>query len=489
MKFLRESTGLVKEFSAVDAFALNFSFLGPAAGVSYPLFVSAFLPNSSWILSVILGAVLMIPLVLNYYLLNALIPRSAGDYIYVSRAFGPFAGSVLGMSLLMSFMMGFPVLAMLEVIMVIVPGLQAIGYSLGNKALIDFANSILSSSLNLFVTTTLIVLIAFLLSSSERYYARTFRYLTFLQIIGTVIMIYGLLTFHYAGINNNLDPKLNTQTFALSSIFVLSLFAFANAPSFFAGEIKKSRKSFLAGYLLSYATATIFALLLIISLEIGIGKENYVSAVISGWNLPISTSSLLSFGALPFIHYPAIVMFIFVTALSWYLLYAMINVGASSRILFSLSFDRLLPAFLADVKRGIPFNALLFSFLVSMIFNYVEVYLGYSVSFAIDGLWFVIWNYMIVAIASIKFYKLDKRILYTSISSVITLSTVVFITLYYGIVNPTFGGVIFEGNFAFDIVSIFIPPIIGAVTYIISQKVRSKQGIKLSLIYKEIPPE
>ncbi|AEE93173.1 conserved hypothetical protein [Acidianus hospitalis W1] len=487
MKFLRESTGLVKEFSAVDAFALNFSFLGPAAGVSYPLFVSAFLPNSSWILSVILGAVLMIPLVLNYYLLNALIPRSAGDYIYVSRAFGPFAGSILGMSLLMSFMMGFPVLAMLEVIMVIVPGLQAIGYSLGNEALINFANSILSSSLNLFVTTTLIVLIAFLLSSSERYYARTFRYLTFLQIIGTVTMIYGLLTFHYSGVS--LDPKLNTQTFALSSIFVLSLFAFANAPSFFAGEIKKNRKSFLAGYLLSYTVATIFVLLLIISLEIGIGKENYVSAVISGWNLPISTSSLLSFGVLPFIHYPAIVMIIFVTALSWYLLYAMINVGASSRILFSLSFDRLLPAFLADVKRGVPFNALLLSFLVSMIFNYVEVYLGYSISFAIDGLWFVIWNYLIVAIASIKFYKLDKRVLYTSISSVIALSAVVFTTLYYGIVNSTFGGVIFEGNFAFDIISIFIPPITGAVTFVISQKVRSKQGIKLSLIYKEIPPE
>ncbi|BDC18676.1 amino acid permease [Acidianus sp. HS-5] len=487
MKFLRDSTGLVKEFGALDAFALNFSFLGPAAGVSYPLFVSAFLPESSWILSVILGAVLMIPLVLNYYLLNSIISRSAGDYVYVSRAFGPFAGSVLGMSLLMSFMMGFPVLAMLEVIMVIVPGLQAIGYSLGDEVLINFANSILSSPVELFATTTLIVLVTFLLSSSERHYARTFRYLTFLQIIGTVIMIYGLLTFRPSEVS--LDPKFSTQTLALSSIFVLSMFAFANAPSFFAGEIKKSRKSFLAGYLLSYVTATIFALLLILSLKIGIGRENYVSAVISGWNLPISTSSLLSFGSLPFIHYPAVVVLIFITALSWYLLYAMINVGASARILFSLSFDRLLPSFLADVKKGVPFNALLFSFLVSMVFNYVEVYLGYSISFAIDGLWFVIWNYLIVAIASIKFYKLDKRILYTSLSSVLALSAVVFITLYYGVINSTFGGVIFEGNFAFDIISIFIPPITGAVTYVISQKVRSKQGIKLSLIYKEIPPE
>ncbi len=487
MKFLRESTGLVKEFGALDAFALNFSFLGPAAGVSYPLFVSAFLPQSNWIISVILGSLLMIPLVFNYYILNSIIPRSAGDYIYVSRAFGPLAGSILGMSLLMSFSMGFPVLAMLEVIMVIVPGLQAIGYSLGNQGIINLGNSILNNQLNLFIVTTMIIVIAFLISSVEKYYVKTFRYLTLLQIAGTVIMIYGLLSLHANSVT--FIPSINTQNFALSSIFVLSMFAFANAPSFFAGEIKKSRKSFLSGYLLSYAVATLFALLLIISLEVGIGEGNYISAVINGWNLPISTSSLLAFGVLPFIHYPYVVSFIVISAVSWYLLYAMINVGASSRILFSLSFDRLLPSFLADVKRGVPFNALLVGFLISMLFDYVEVYLGYSVSFAIDGLWFVIWNYLIVAIASTKFYKVDKRILITSILSIISLSSVVFITLWYGIVNSSFGGVIFEGNFAFNIASIFIPPITGALTYAISRKIRNKQGIKLSLIYKEIPPE
>jgi hypothetical protein len=40
---------------------------------------------------------------------------------------GGLAGTVLAMSLIMSFSMGFPVLAELEVIMVIIPGLQAIG--------------------------------------------------------------------------------------------------------------------------------------------------------------------------------------------------------------------------------------------------------------------------------------------------------------------------------------------------------------------------
>ncbi|QGR19849.1 amino acid permease [Stygiolobus azoricus] len=487
MKFLRESTGFVKEFSTFDAFALNFSFLGPAAGVAYPLFVAAFLPEASWTLAVIIGALLMVPVVINYYLLTVLIPRSGGDYIFVSRVMGPFLGSVLGMSLIMAFTMGFPVLAMLEVIMVIVPGLQSLGYVLGNKGLIDIGNAITSSPLELFVVTTLVIFIVFIISSSERLYVKMFRYLTLLQIAGTILMIVGLFTVNRYPVFTS--PHVNLQTLSLSSIFVLSMFAFTNAPAFFAGEIKRVKKSFIAGYLISYAVATLFALLLVIGIERGFGKQNYINYVLNGWSLPMSTSSILSFAVYPFLNYPYIVVFLVISALSWYVLYAMINVGASSRILFSMSFDRLLPSFFAEVRRGIPIYSLVFSLALSMLFNFLEVYLGYSVSFAVDGLWFVIWNYLIVAISSIKYGKSDNKILVTSLLSVFTLSLVVVLTVLYGFLNSSFGSVIFQGNTAFNLATIVIPPLTGTVTYLTSKEIRKKQGIELSEIYKEIPPE
>ena len=483
MKFLRESTGFVREFSALDAFALNFSFLGPAAGVAYPLFVSAFLPNASWFVSVLLASALMIPLVINYYLLTIAIPRSGGDYIFVSRALGPFMGSILGMSLIMAFSMGFPVLAMLEIIMVIVPGLQAIGYVFHDPGLINLANTLLNNPA-LFLVTSVVIVAVFLLSISERVFVKAFRYLTFLQIIGTVIILVGLFTLnHYPVI---ISPNVNIQTLSLSSIFVLSLFAFTNAPSFFAGEIKKSRRSFIAGYLISYAVATLFSLLLVIGVERGFSKSQYITFVIKGWNLPISTSSLLSFGVYPFLKLPALVFLIVVTAFSWYVLYAMINVGASARILFSLSFDRLLPSFFAEVRRGVPIYSLLFTLLLAMIFNYVEVYLGYSVSFAVDGMWFILWNYLIVAIASLKY---GRKTLATAILSIISLALVVVTPVYYGLTNSTFGSVIFQGNTAFDVVTIVIPPLVGTMTYMTAKAVRKKQGIELSEVYREIPPE
>ena len=35
--FVRESSGLIREIDAKDSFSMNFSYLGPAAGVAYPL--------------------------------------------------------------------------------------------------------------------------------------------------------------------------------------------------------------------------------------------------------------------------------------------------------------------------------------------------------------------------------------------------------------------------------------------------------------------
>jgi amino acid transporter len=495
MKFLRQSTGLLKEFGAFDAFSLNFSFIGPAAGLSYPLFVASTLPKASWVLSAILGSILVLPLLLNYYLLSLHIPRSAGDYVYVSRAMGGLAGTVLAMSLIMSFSMGFPVLAELEVIMVIIPGLQSIGVAFHNPLLINVANTISTNNVYLTLTTTLVIAISFLLSIKQKVYRNTFRFLTILQIIGIAIIIAGMTLFRssYLPYVKPFHEQIGyIQTLALSSIFVLSMYAFSNAPSYFGGEIKKPKTGFFAGYILSYFAATLFVVLLILSIEFSIGKGGYIFATIQGWNLPISTSSLLAFGVVPFLNIPEIAIILVVSALSWYLLYAMINVTASSRMMLSLAFDRVLPSFLGDVKGGIPVNALITSFLLSALFEFIEVYLGYSVSFAVDGLWFIIWNYVIVSIASIKFSSVDKRILITSILSITSLISVVLITIFYSIItlgNFSFGSIIFSGNEYFDIITIFIPPLSGLLTYIVSKRIRKKEGIDISLTFKEIPPE
>jgi amino acid transporter len=79
--FVRESSGLIREIDAKDAFSMNFSYLGPAAGVAYTLTFAVALVGASWIISGVIAALLMFPVAIMYYYLSRIIPRSAGDYI------------------------------------------------------------------------------------------------------------------------------------------------------------------------------------------------------------------------------------------------------------------------------------------------------------------------------------------------------------------------------------------------------------------------
>nr|MCL7344916.1 hypothetical protein [Candidatus Aramenus sulfurataquae] len=232
MKFLRESTGLIKEMGPLDAFALNFSFIGPAAGISYPLFVASFLPGANWILALLIGAVLSLPLLFNYYFLSLKLPRSSSDYIFVSRTLGGMMGVVLAMSLIVSFAMGFPVLAELEVIMVLSPAMQLLGYSLHDPNLIFIGNELTDNVNYLTLATTLIIVVAFLISSNSKWFFKTFRYLTFLQIIGTIVMVLGMVALKsaFTPYYQPSPPKFSfTESLLLSSVFVLSMYAFVNA--------------------------------------------------------------------------------------------------------------------------------------------------------------------------------------------------------------------------------------------------------------------
>jgi len=477
--FLRKTSGLIKELNSLDITLLNLSFMGAIAGLNYPLFVASTIPNASWLLSVLLGALFTLPLVINYYLISVEYSRASADYIFVSRNLNGFGGVLMAVSLFMSFVMGFPVLSMLEVIYVVVPGLQSIGYVINNEGLINLGNEILSTPTFLFVLTLFFTLVTLVLSLSVKVYFKAIRYLTFAEIISTILVIFSL--FHFHGFYT--DPKINLpQTLALTQIMILSYFAFINAPAYFAGEVKKPKNGMRYGYFLSWFLNLLFSILIVISVEMTVGKSMYLQIESNGWNYPIIPNSLISFATISFPN-TLVVILIVITSLSWYLLYAMQNFVMSSRLLFSMSFDRILPAFFADVWKGTPIKSLIFSFAISLIFSWIEVYEGYSVSFAIDGIWFILWSYLIVSIASIRKYRIIGIL-----SSVSMLFTVIY-TLYFGFANPSFGNIIFNGNEVFDLLTILIPPVTAVIVYLVSKEYRKREGIRIEEIFKEIPPE
>jgi amino acid transporter len=98
--FLRNATGLRREVSLLDAFIMNTFGMNIAIGAVF-LFLQApaYFPNGSMLVAVIIGTLLMaFTLLWVYSTFAAAMPRSGGDYVYVSRALHPFFGWLLGWS-------------------------------------------------------------------------------------------------------------------------------------------------------------------------------------------------------------------------------------------------------------------------------------------------------------------------------------------------------------------------------------------------------
>ncbi len=483
MSFLRNSSGLVKKFKWYDAFLINFASIGPLADISYPLFLASYLPNASWIFSILFSAVLMTPLLVNYYLLSLHVSRSAGDYVYVSRALGGRFGTIQGVSLLMSMFTASATISYLQVIFWLVPSLQIIGVSLHLQSLVNLGFTILNSPLYSFLATAVFILLVYTLAPHKN----SLRVLTILQFVSLAIIIAGLALFRssftqyasYVTATHNM-----TQTLVLASVFALSAFMFVNAPSYIAGEFKNTRKSFLAGYYLVYPVTVVLMLIVTVLLEMDLGKAGYINVTLHGLHVPIVTTSLLSIASVPFLNMPVLEFVLIAGSIGWFLLFVLIDFISAPRIMLSMALDRILPAKFADVSDGNPAFARRFQLLVVILLALLEVYYGLAVSYIAVSYLFMAWNFLIVAIASLKMSHVDRKLVVVGGLSIITQLFVMMLTLVYALTTP-FGEPLFAGNVTFDLVYIVLPPLLGLVIY----EVTRRRNPEVELLFKQIPPE
>jgi len=95
--FLRNATGLVKGWSAFDAFAYSFMSVNLVAlGMFYSLAIFGYVPDGSAILSVLITAVGMTFMSIAYAGLIAAMPRAGGDYVWQTRVLDGIPGAVIG---------------------------------------------------------------------------------------------------------------------------------------------------------------------------------------------------------------------------------------------------------------------------------------------------------------------------------------------------------------------------------------------------------
>ncbi len=95
--FLRNATGLVKGWSAFDAFGYSFLSVNLVTlGMFYSLAIFAYVPDGSVLSALILSGLAMTFLCITYAGLIAVMPRAGGDYVWQTRILDGIPGAVVG---------------------------------------------------------------------------------------------------------------------------------------------------------------------------------------------------------------------------------------------------------------------------------------------------------------------------------------------------------------------------------------------------------
>src|SRR6185436_14688958 len=531
--FVRRSTGLVREASALDATIFNAVFSAPvgatlAIGVLWAL--SAF-PGADPVWATIIAVVLNVPILIMMALLASSMPRTGGDYVWVSRILSPPLAMISNFAAALSAMIGATFWARFFPVFALGPVLVGLGVLFDNQTMVDWGTSFQTDNLWIFLGgLAMIVAMTLILISGIK---TTFRWQNAFWIIATIGTFVAFIAFL---VGNNADftanfNELNAQfgggttddviaaagtagltadagnlDATLPAVFAIMVFMMWNWWSvYLSGELKsgsdrRRQLTVMFGGLLWDGVFIVLGLILFfkvipydLAAALNSGTEAYV--IPSGPWYQFLASLVQNIGILAVI--------ILGSFLFWSLPAMVGNTFMPIRSVFAWSFDRLLPEKLAEVNERThsPVPAIL------LVMTLVTAMLAWSVLSTDFFTWLALGVeagvvcVVIVGIAAIMFPSRRPDLYQASPANVsvggipvlyIVAPLAILVMLFLVWLTVTYPALALAGNpdnlwqipaFMGMIV------VIGLVLYYVAKAVRSSQGIDVDLVYKELPPE
>jgi len=498
--FVRESTGLVKKASLWDATMLNVANMG--AGLAIFIGISPFvIPGAVLWLSSLMTFALTLPLVLLYTYFIVRIPRTGGDYVWITRRLHGGLGSIMGIALAFNMPPFFALSAFFSVT-AINNVLLVIGYSHGLRGLVNLANTVFSTGNVWFdYGLALIAFVVMILINIVRPSAG-FKLTTALgifAILGTLaaMVVVGLSipNFHgeitpflrYFNLTNQkpyTGPSFNLYTtLYMVPYFASFAYIWLYAGPAVAAEIR-SREGLLyneiLGSLLTVILITIPFLLMDLAAGYGFNMTYYPSGIYNFWTVAIYLA-----------HNEVLQWFIGLGLIAWEFFVMAFGIVVFARYIFAFSFDRLFPEIFSRLNRwGSPMYAHLLDLAATaffLAFPIISPY-GYEALYSYTPLAIV--YLVLVSIAGIKAARAEGS------NGMLIAAALSFIPLgllgYEAFTNPYFG--VIESLSPFQL---YYPGLayvlgligLGAVIYAVAKYINLKRGIDIAMIYREIPPE
>ena len=531
--FVRNSTGLVRTASALDATIFNAVISAPIGStLAWSIFFTlvAF-PGADPIGVLIIAGIINIPVLIMFALLGASMPRVGGDYVWVSRVLSPPLALISNLCMIMGGLLGAAYFAKFFSVFALGPALVAGGSLAHNNTLISWGSSFETNhawmiGAALFMVVLQTVILAFGTKATFRWQNGAFL----IAMVGIVVAFIALAVASRGGFDanfnklnhsfgggtvaqvisgasaGNVGPNLGNVSATVPTLFSIQGFMMWNFWSvYMSGELKSASNRRRQLTVMNGALVFDVVLLIIgVALLFHVAGYNFVyaaNAAPKAYGIP--SGPFYPFLAALSVNVPVITVIILGCFLFWSLPSMIANTFMPIRSFFAWSFDRLMPEKLADVNERTrsPLTAIL---VVNVIIAGLVVWSVYSNVFQLVLGLIVLAGCLAVVIVGVAAIALPLRRpdLYRSSPAnvkflgipvlyiVAPLSIAEFVA--FAIVSTQFPALVMNGNTAnFWWIPAWFGGLIvgGALLYYIPKWVRARQGINVGFVYKELPPE
>jgi amino acid transporter len=532
--FTRKASGLVRVMSPYSAFIYNVLTMGLIFPWTY-LWAPGALPGGKLVWGILLATLLEIPIAFAYVWLSTALPRSGGDYVFQSRAFGGFWGFTLLMSGFVIWILQWVALSgWLLSYLGFAPLFLGLGATLGNQALTQVGIWFTSSTGIIITSITNALLSMLLLVSGFKNYVK----LQYVMFYGILLAFFTMLLVLFTTPASEFVARLNAfavasggapnfyQTardaavaagvelnpqFSLLATLLVAPIAWTSLQwaTYSAeqnGEIKDARSFKSQVFILvgSLIVTGILLALLAVGLERAGGSE-FLYVAGAGYWAGVTEATISGFWLWPNIlavaltASPIIVLLIgFGYILNSFQIVNNCYIGVT-RIMVAMSLDRLLPEWFSKVDERLhtPVNAHLAYFLAS-----IPVILVYN----LWGAWYSLTlgvtfacGYVFAAssLAGAVLPYRAREVYEASPGAKYKLGNIPWVTILGGL------GFIFGGSMVLSFM--FVPELgltsglaysvvfaiiaLSAIWYFLAKSAQKSRGINVDFAFKEIPPE
>jgi len=526
--FVRQSSGLVRELGVRDAFSIGIGALG-IAFVAFAFWSALLLyPLLDLLPLILISGLLQVIIIAIYSQLAATLPRSGGDFLYVSRIIHPLAGTIMLGGVVVVILSGTGFAWLYFTGTQFLPSfIRSLGAFLGIGGLNSLADTLSGKNASYFCGVGIGILGIGLCCLPTRVVTRIVFW-TF--IAGFIAIAAATIVFfvhsqgsfaesfdRFAGKSNAYQGVITSARkggaslgFDWTSVFKSIAFAYFGFWVGFTwcvyagGEVRSPKRTVWMASLLALVVGIIVVALCWLGMKHAMGRDFIQSVAYLSANDPSKLSgapAFTPFYALLISHSSFVNLIIsfgfFLVAFGSVLAQILV----ASRLVFAASFDRVLPTALSKVwkRTHAPVTSVVIVGIIAIIFLTTTVY-STTVASQFRNVVLILVTVYLVASIAVMILPWRRRDLYEAgpkiiggtwfglppisiVGGVSAVLTAVF--LYVAATQTQVNG----GYDTTSVVTLIAVVVIGPIAYGISRIAGSRRGIDLGLAMRELPPE